>query len=136
MKYFTIQELTHSTTATARGIDNTPPPQVAVKLAALANNLLDPVRELWGAPLTVNSGFRCPVLNKAVGGVPTSQHVKGEAADITTGTVSGNKRLFNKIVAAQKAGQIRFTQLIDESNYTWLHLSYDGQNLKNQVLHL
>ena len=134
-KYFTKEELTRSNTAGARGIDNTPPPAVLVKLTALANKLLDPVRELWGAPITVNSGYRCPQLNAAVGGAASSQHLKGEAADITTGTVTGNKLLFDKIVAAQKRGEIAFDQLIDERNYTWLHLSWSINN-RNKILHL
>jgi uncharacterized protein YcbK (DUF882 family) len=135
-KYFTPKELYHSDTAVAKGIDNTPPPPIAAKLATLANRLLDPARELWGAPITVNSGYRCPVLNKAVGGVATSQHTKGEAADITTGTVSGNKLLFGKIVAAMNRGEIEFDQLIDEKNYSWLHLSYNGSGNRRQILHL
>jgi len=77
MKYFTIPELTASAKARALGIDNTPPPGVKIKLSTLVNNLLDPIREKWGGPITVNSGYRCPTLNKAVGGVPTSQHVRG-----------------------------------------------------------
>jgi len=53
-------------------IDNSPSPLIQAKLVNLINNLLDPIRELWGEPITVNSGYRCPLLNKAVGGVPTS----------------------------------------------------------------
>jgi uncharacterized protein YcbK (DUF882 family) len=134
-KYFTKEELIRSNTATARGIDNTPPPAIAAKLAALANRLLDPIREMWGAPITVNSGYRCPVLNKAVGGAAGSQHLKGEAADITAGSPVENRKLFNMIVAARERGEISFDQLIDESGYSWLHVSYSGKN-RNQILHL
>ena len=70
MKYFTIEELTRSTTARQRGIDNTPSQQVIDNLTALVNNVLDPLRQAWGKPIHVNSGYRCPALNKAVGGVP------------------------------------------------------------------
>lgn len=135
-KHFTMAELTASDTARKKGIDNTPPPDIAAKLAALANKLLDPARELWGAPITVNSGFRCPQLNVAIGGAAGSQHMKGEAADITTGTVTGNKLLFDKIVAAQKRGDIAFDQLIDEKNYSWLHVSFRAGGNRNQILHL
>lgn len=131
MKYFTISELCKSTTAQSRGIDNTPPEDIAKKLTELIENVLDPVRELWGGPITVNSGFRCPVLNKAVGGKATSQHITGEAADITTGSAKGNKRLFAMIVKSD----IPFDQLIDESNYSWIHISY-GERNRRQVLHL
>lgn len=131
-KYFTLQELTRSPTAVAKGIDNTPPPDIKVKLNALMNNLLDPVREMWGKPIIVNSGFRCPVLNRAVGGMPTSQHTKGEAADITTGNREDNRRLFDMIISSG----IGFDQLIDEKGYSWLHLSYRAGNNRRNVLHL
>ena len=124
-------ELTRSAEAVRRGIDNVPPPEVKVRLSALITRLLDPVRELWGGPITVNSGFRCPVLNKAVGGVPSSQHVRGEAADITVGSPEENRRLFGLILSSG----LDFDQLIDERNYAWIHLSYAAENRK-QVLHL
>jgi uncharacterized protein YcbK (DUF882 family) len=132
MKHFTLAELTHSTTAAAQNIDNTPPPAVVAKLVALTNKLLDPVRELWGDPLTVNSGFRSPALNKAIGGAVASQHMKGEAADITAGTPEKNKALFNMILAAS----IEFDQMIDEKGYTWIHLSYRAGANRRQLLHL
>lgn len=101
MKYFTISELTHSTKAKELHIDNTPfSYEVVDNLTNLTNNLLDPIREMWGKPLHVNSGYRCPALNKAVGGKPTSQHLKGEAADITAGSKAENKRLFEMIKAS------------------------------------
>ena len=93
MKYFTIEELTRSTTARQRGIDNTPSQQVIDNLTALVNNVLDPLRQAWGKPIHVNSGYRCPALNKAVGGVPHSQHMLGEAADITAGSRDANCQL-------------------------------------------
>ena len=124
-------ELTRSSEAIRLGIDNTPPPAVKVRLNTLITRLLDPLRELWGGPITVTSGFRCPVLNKKVGGVPSSQHVRGEAADITVGTPEDNRKLFDLIVSSG----LEFDQLIDESNYTWLHVSYSDNNRK-QILHL
>jgi hypothetical protein len=183
-KYFSLNELVSSETAAARGIDNTPPPYAAARLGVLAERLLDPVRELWGAPLRVDSGYRCPELNRAVGGAAGSQHLSGEAADITTGSREGNRRLFGMIVAAiglePDAGRppavslshslrapygrsevekcpcrtrtsvaiqrhcnladlgqsLDFDQLIDESGYSWLHISYrEGKN-RRQILHI
>ena len=93
MKYFTIKELTRSDTARHLGIDNTPPASAVMALNELVDHVLDPLREAWGGPIHVNSGYRCPELNKIVGGTPTSQHQRGEAADITVGTRSGNRRL-------------------------------------------
>ncbi len=132
MKYFTIHELTHSDTAHQKGIDNTPPPAIKVKLTSLINNLLDPIREAWGGPITVNSGYRCPVLNKAVGGASTSQHQKGEAADITVGSPELNQQLFDLIAK----GDFDFDQLIDESHYSWIHISFAAGKNRHQILHL
>lgn len=99
-KHFTLAELTHSAEAAQNNIDNTPPADAVARLNTLADKLLDPVRELWGGPLTVNSGYRCTALNRIVGGAARSAHLRGEAADITTGSTEGNRLLFNMIVAA------------------------------------
>ena len=120
MKYFTIAELTRSATATARGIDNTPDATAISRLIALVDNVLDPLRQMWGAPLYVNSGYRSAALNRAVGGVPSSQHRLGSAADITTGTRGGNRRL----AAMLRASDLPFDQLIDENDGSWLHISH------------
>ena len=136
MKYFTIDELCASDTAERKKIDNTPNADARLRMQRLIEQLLDPIRASWGAPITVNSGYRSPALNRAVGGVATSQHVKGEAADITVGSTADNKRLFDKIVELQKAGRIAFDQLIDESNYAWVHVSYRSGKNRNQILHL
>lgn len=120
MKYFTIEELTRSTVAAARGIPNVPGENEREALEVLVLALLDPLREIWGKPIYVNSGYRSPALNKAVGGVANSQHMKGQAADITTGNAEGNRKLFALI----RDGGFDFDQLIDESNGTWIHVSY------------
>ena len=131
--YFTLSELLRSDTAAARSIDNAPSHDVIRRLNALMDECLDPVRELWGKPIGVNSGYRSPALNAAVGGAAASQHMKGEAADITTGSVADNLRLFERIAASA----IPFDQLIDENRGRWIHISYraDGKN-RRQVLHL
>ncbi|WP_071133955.1 D-Ala-D-Ala carboxypeptidase family metallohydrolase [Millionella massiliensis] len=136
MKYFTIDELCASDIAERKKIDNTPNADARLRMQRLIEQLLDPIRAAWGGPITVNSGYRCPELNRAVGGVATSQHLKGEAADITVGSAGDNKRLFDKIVELQKAGKIAFDQLIDESNYAWVHVSYRSGKNRNQILHL
>lgn len=131
-QFFTIRELTDSDTASKRGIDNTPGGSERQALTRLIDNCLDPIRRMWGGPITVNSGYRCDKLNAAVGGVPTSQHRLGEAADITAGSPQENKELFEKI----RYSNIQFDQLIDEKGYAWVHVSYrEGRNRK-QVLHL
>ena len=130
-KYFSIGELTRSSVARQKGIDNTPPPDAEVRLNRLIDRLLDPLRERWGGPITVTSGFRSPRLNEAVGGVPSSQHVKGEAADITVGSPEDNRKLFELI----RTSGLAFDQLIDERNYAWIHVSYSAEN-RCQILHL
>ena len=93
MKYFDLTELTHSDTAIAKKIDNTPTEEVKKNLENLVKYVLDPLREMYGKPIYVNSGYRSEALNKAVGGSKTSQHVLGMAADIDTRTRKGNEEL-------------------------------------------
>lgn len=132
MEYFTIDELRRSATASRLGIDNTPPAGAVAALTALVVNLLDPLRRRWGMPLTVTSGYRCPALNRAVGGTSNSHHLRGMAADLTTGDRTENRRLFQALLESG----MPFTQLIDESGFAWIHLSYDPSDLRCQVLKL
>lgn len=131
-KYFTSVELTQ----TNYKIPNVPSSSELLRLIYLMDHLLDPIRSRWGAPIKVNSGYRSPELNRRVGGAVNSQHLKGEAADITTGTISGNKMLFDLIRTMQADREIVFDQLIDEKNYSWLHVSIKSTGNRNQILHL
>ena len=130
-EFFTRSELTYSEVAKERGIDNTPTPEALAALDALMWNVLDPIRRMWGHPISVISGYRCPKLNAAVKGSATSQHMNGEAADITAGDPIKNKKLLDMI--AQSA--IPFDQSIDEKNYRWIHVSYRPNGRRN-ILHL
>jgi hypothetical protein len=132
MKYFTIKEMCFSQVAQAKNINNNPTKEIEESLTCLINELLDPVREKYGKPITVNSGYRSKELNKAVGGAATSQHLKGEAADITVGSKTENKKLFLLI----KDSGLVFDQLIDEKDYSWVHVSYSKGKNRKQVLHL
>ena len=174
MQYFTIQELSKSATAERLAIDNTPPRAAQQMLTILVEQLLDPIRRRYGAPIIVTSGYRCPALNTAVGGVANSHHVVGCAADIVGETPSnlplygealqtslpnnlcehsegaphrggavqrtegvcrdGSFSLFHLIVQMQREGAIRFTQLIAEKDYRWLHISYVPGMLRNQII--
>ena len=80
--YFTLEEFTYSITAQHLGIDNTPSKEAMTNLERLVSRVLDPLREAWGSPIIVTSGYRCEELNKRVGGVKTSYHLRGMAADI------------------------------------------------------
>ena len=132
-KYFTLKELTKSDVAKRNKINNTPTMQEEANLIALIDNILDPLREAYGNPIIVTSGYRCERLNKLVKGSKTSQHRFGQAADIRTvkDTVEENKKLFDLAIKLN----LPFDQLIDEYNFDWVHVSYSPRNRK-QILHI
>lgn len=132
MKHFSFQEFERSETAYRHGIDNTAPEEARRNIAVLVDRVLDPLREAWGKPLTVTSGYRCPELNRIVGGARTSHHLRGMAADISTGNRVENRRLFQLVLDLK----LPFTQLIDEKNFAWVHISLDPADVKRQVLRL
>lgn len=131
---FTLSEMTKSQTGERKGIDNIPNSEEIEALKALCVNVLEKIRTHFGKPITINSGFRCAKLNKAIGGSKTSQHVKGEAADIE---ISG---IDNLTLAKWIKDNLQFDQLICEF-YTpgvpdsgWVHVSWSRTKNKNQVL--
>ena len=132
--HFTIEELCASDTAKARGISNKPNTEQIINLVYLAANVLEPLRVAMGEPIKIGSGFRCPALNKAVGGVGNSQHMKGQAADLCIdGDIEKGKRWFNYI-----RQHLPFDQLIWEHNSKgsyWVHVSFrsDGKNRRNVI---
>lgn len=130
-KHFSWDELTKSDTAKKYGISNTPGEEEKRNLIALVMKVLDPLRDKYAKPITVNSAYRSPFLNSKVGGADSSQHVKGQAADITGGSKEENKILFNFLK------DMDFDQLINEHDYSWIHVSYKriGYNRK-QILNL
>lgn len=133
MKHFTIEELSRSDKAKRMGMGNVPPKEQEENLVALVEAVLDPLREAYGSPIYVNSGYRSPGLNELVLGAKNSQHVKGEAVDITAGSKKENEKLFDMIIELQ----LPYDQLIDESGFSWIHVSHKskGRNRK-QILHL
>lgn len=133
MKYFTMQELTRTST----GIRNVPGRQERESLILLVEKVLDPLREAYGEPIKVTSGFRSPAVNRKVGGVINSHHVRGMAADITS--MSDDPKENRRILELAKKIGIKYTQLINEypdrqGNPNWVHISYDPENLKCQNL--
>lgn len=125
IKYFSLSEFLNSATAKRLLIDNTPSFEVVDNLNKLAD-YLDVIREKVGKPILISSGFRCPVLNKAVGGVSNSQHQKGLAADL----ICANMESLEK--AIRETGG--FDQLIKEhskgSKSFWYHVSVAPRNGK------
>ena len=134
MKYFTITELTSSATALREGIDNRPNKCAYHLLHVLVDLLLDPIREAWGEPIVVSSGYRCKQLNALVGGAKYSHHILGCAADIIAGNRADHRKLFKMIQKMQQEGRIKFTQLILEGNGRWIHISYVPGDLRCQVI--
>lgn len=122
---FTLAELTRSEAAARRGWSNTPDGPTIENLRALCANVLQPLRDGLGRPLRVNSGFRSPPVNKAVGSSMTSQHVRGEAADIECAGVP-TLRLAQTILDLE----LPFDQLIlefhvvGEPSSGWVHVSH------------
>lgn len=131
---FSLNELTQSETALRKNLDNTPSEEVIANLKLLAEKVLQPVRDHYGKGVKVNSGYRSPEVNASVGGSRTSDHCKGQAADIEIPGVA------NADLAQYIKDSLQFTQLILEF-YTqgipdsgWVHVSYDPSNLKCQVM--
>lgn len=123
---FTLAEFTESATATKHKIDNTPSKAVIVNLKALCTNCLQPLRNKLGKPVKISSGYRCTALNTKVKGSNTSQHPKGEAADIKVKGLTP-RQLYDYIL---KSG-IKFDQLILEP--TWVHISWSKNRLRMQA---
>lgn len=125
-QHFTLEEFTASDTAKAKGIKNVPSTQEVINMSALAVAVLEPLRQWWGREVKIGSGYRCPVLNAAVGGVMNSQHMKGQAADLCLdGDLEKGKKWFKYI-----KNHLVFDQLIWEHNAKgtyWVHVSYDAQ---------
>lgn len=125
-KHFTLQELTHSDTAVRKGIQNTPTPEQVENLKMVAS-VLEQIRELVGKPVKVSSGFRCPELNRAIGGSKSSAHMQGLAADIYVDGMPAKQLA----IAIRDAG-IVMDQLIYEGS--WVHIGLSAELPRKQVL--
>jgi uncharacterized protein YcbK (DUF882 family) len=133
-QHFSLEEMTKSQTAVRKKIDNTAPPEVVENLKALCENVLEKIRLHFGRPIMVNSGYRGPKLNKAIGGAKTSQHMTGQAADIEIPGIS------NKILFCWIRDNLNFDQLILEFHKEgvpdsgWVHVSWNSKGNRKQVL--
>lgn len=133
--HFTLHELLASQTATRKNITEQfePPEEIIENLKFLCKSLLEKLRELNGGnPLFISSGYRCPRLNKAVGGVKNSQHLQGHAADVDFGSKLANKQFFDKI----KKSDLDFDQLLNEFGFSWVHISMKKEGNRRQVLNI
>jgi len=127
-EHISYDEATLSPTAIRNGISNQPNEQELTNMKLVAENCFEPLRKMWGKPIKVNSFFRSQSLNQLVGGSPLSQHTKGQAIDITTGTKTENKKLF------ELAKTLDFDQLINEYDFSWLHISFKASGNRKQIL--
>tara|TARA_R100000315_G_C5194884_1_gene113994 strand:+ start:153 stop:614 length:462 start_codon:yes stop_codon:yes gene_type:complete len=133
--HFTLDEMVKSQTALRLGLDNTPDPDEMESLLALCENVLEPVRVHWDKPVVVNSGFRSLPVNRAIGSRDSSQHAKGEAADIEIPGID------NLVLYYWIAEELDFDQLIlefynGEPSSGWVHVSYVGLENRNETLRI
>lgn len=126
---FTLQEFTYSGKAIELGIENIPNAMQIACLQSWCDNIGEPIRKHFGKPVRIRSGFRCPELNKAVGGAPTSQHTLGEAADIEIDGIR-NDAIWAFIVNTLNYDQCIAEKLRkDDGSAGWIHVSHkkDGK---------
>ena len=130
-EHFNLEEFERSDTARRLGIDNTVPNGLLPNIQALCENVLEPVRQHFGVPIYLSSGYRCTALNKAVRGATASQHMKGEAADIYI-KASPQLALWN--IYVWMIDNLQFDQLIWEVRPTskWIHVSYKRTGVNRQ----
>lgn len=133
--HLTYREATASQLAERRGIRNEPSADDLAAMHLVAAQCFEPAREHFGVPIGVSSFFRCPTLNRVIGGSPTSDHQYGRAIDVDADIHGGltNAALFDWL-----AGHVPFDQLIwelgTEANPAWVHISYRATGNRHQVL--
>lgn len=127
--HFDLAEFTRSNVAAAKGIDNTPPPDVVRRIWSTAGHM-EMIRALLGKPILISSGYRCSELNKAVGGVANSAHMSGYAVDFTCPDYGSPYKVAMELA---NSPSISFDQLILEG--TWIHISFDPK-MRRELLTL
>ena len=128
MAHFTIGEFEKSETANKLGYNNHIPVSLYPNVQRLIKNVLEPIRTFVGCAVYINSGYRCPLLNKAVGGVPSSQHVLGMAADITTKDRKKDLRIVDWVTS-----NLEFDQMIVYK--TFVHISYNKNRNRHEIIY-
>lgn len=128
--HFDLAEFTRSESAKRHGVSNQPTPEHLANIKILCEKVLEPIRIKFG-PINISSGYRSKVLNHYIGGSLSSQHCEGKAADIDMDDMSNatNKEIFEYI-----KNSLDFDQLINEFNYSWVHVSYNQGKNRKQVL--
>jgi hypothetical protein len=128
--HFALAEFTRSESAKRHGVSNEPTPEHLQNLIVLCEKVLEPIRMKFG-PLNISSGYRSKALNHYIGGSLNSQHCEAKAADIDMDGMGGptNKEIFEYI-----KNELEFDQLINEFNYSWIHVSYNQGKNRKQIL--
>lgn len=129
-EHFSLYEMVRSGTAISENIDNTPTEAVVSNLRDLCINVLEPLRRRYGA-IIISSGYRCEELNRAVGGVKNSQHMRGEAADIHTSSLEQAERYFHFIKEKTDFDQLLLERKLD-NGCCWIHVSYTTRRANRQ----
>jgi len=131
-KNFALKEFTESVTAIRNSVDNSPTPEHIRNIQLLVKFVLQPLREALSKPIKVTSGYRSESLNKLIGGSKRSQHCKGQAADIQfrVDGVMDNKAIWDKIIELE----LPFDQMINEFEFSWIHISYNHEHNRNSLL--
>ena len=130
-KNFLLSEITHSNTAKRLGILNEPNKEHLKNLQGLVREVIQPIRDGLG-PIRVTSGYRSPALNRAIGGSHKSQHCKGQALDIQfwkAGKMK-NKEIYDFVIK----NNIEFDQMINEFDFSWIHISFREDHNRGQIL--
>lgn len=128
-----LVEVTRSETAKRNGISNEPTSEHLENFKKLAKNIFEPIRNNFGVPIHISSGYRSVALNKFIKGSATSQHLLGQALDLDMDGSSSD--VTNKMVFEYIKNNLDFDQLINEYNYSWVHVSYNTKGKqRNQIL--
>ena len=131
-KNFALKEFTESVTAIRNSVDNSPTPEHIRNIQLLVKFVLQPPREALSKPIKVTSGYRSESLNKLIGGSKRSQHCKGQASDIQfrVDGVMDNKIIWDKVIELG----LPFDQMINEFEYSWIHISYNEEHNRKSLL--
>lgn len=121
-EFFTLRELTNSSTASRYHIDNSPSEDIVRNLQYGVDMVLDPLRRLYGKPIIITSGYRCPELNKKVGGVANSWHTQGNAADIHVSSLAEASKIFSNL---QKIPSVDTALFEHSTSGQWLHVQWN-----------
>tara|TARA_R100000664_G_scaffold10708_1_gene17614 strand:+ start:343 stop:810 length:468 start_codon:yes stop_codon:yes gene_type:complete len=131
-KNFSLNEFTKSVSAIRNGVENSPSPEHIRNIQLLVKYVLQPLRQALGLPIKITSGYRSDALNKLIGGSKRSQHCRGQAADIQfkIDGIMDNKIIWDKVIELG----LPFDQMINEFEYSWIHISYNEEHNRKSLL--